>query len=176
MEQTINKQGNKDIENVADGLRLIYQKYGKQLFAEGKKLYALLADIMPTKEKELKILKIACNAGVYKGFVDLEENQYDNQRRKAIKILTDDYLLGLEWAEMAIDWLMETLGIKQSPPIIKKEKSKQKQVKIQANADFDITRTGKLRAYYGSCQEVIIPEESIDDVKKMIYIKKNNRI
>ncbi len=28
----------------------------------------------------------------------------------------------------------------------------------------------------GDIEEVIIPEESIDDVKKMIYIKKNNKL
>lgn len=125
------------MQNIPDCFRFLFEKYGRDILLNEKKFYALLTDYLPTKEKELKILKIACNAGVYKGFVDLEENQYDIQRKKAIKILTDDYLLGLEWAEMAIDWLMETLGIKQSPTITQKAKPKQKQVKIQANKYSD---------------------------------------
>lgn len=146
------------MQNIPDCFRFLFETYGRDILLNEKKFYALLTDYLPTKEKELKVLKIACNAGVYKGFEAIEESQYDVQRRKAIKILTDDYLLGLEWAEMAIGWLMESLDVKSSSPIIKKEKPKQKQVKIQASADFDITRTGKLRAYYGNCQEVIIPE------------------
>ncbi len=159
-------QGNNEMQNIPDCFRFLFEKYGRTILLNEKKFYALLTDYLPTHEKELKVLKIACSAGVYKGFVGLEESEYGVEQRKAIKILTNDYLLGFEWAEMAIRWLMESLGVQSKTPISKKEKSQQKQLKIQANVDFDITRTGKLRAYYGSCQEVIIPEGVLKIGKK----------
>ncbi len=174
------------MQNIPDCFRFLFEKYGKDILLNEKKFYALLTDYLPTHEKELKILKIACSAGVYKGFVDLEETRYSIQRKKAIKILTDDYLLGLEWAEMAIDWLMEALGLRMGKPVIKEKRnipqSKkqsstlkkldiepiQSSLKRKSEEAFDI-KNGVLKAYNGTDCNVVIPE-GVEKIGKNAFL------
>lgn len=97
-------------ESVQDCLKALIGEYGKEVLADGKKLYSFLTDYIPEKRKELRILKTVCEANAYAPFVSVEQGQCDRERKRAIKILSDDYMIAEIWASKAIEWVLQAIG------------------------------------------------------------------
>ena len=96
--------------NVQDCFGALIDKYGKEVLADGKKLYSFLADYIPEKRKELQLLKTVCEANVYALFVSVDQGQYNRERKRAIKILSDDHMIAETWASKAIEWVLQAIG------------------------------------------------------------------
>lgn len=166
MEQTINKQGNKDIENVADGLRLIYQKYGRTVFAEGKKLYSLLADTMPNKEKELKALKVACIENAFAAYATIQESQFEAETKKTIRYLVDDCMLSEVWAQKIVGWLLEALG----HSLTVNTTGTMKQQSGQTNSTSNTHQQGKTSPTYQPKQQGTVKQSTPQNFSKDLEI------
>ena len=96
--------------SVSQGLQAIFALYGKEILAESKRFYSLLTDYIPEKERELKVLKMACAESVFVPFATVQKGQVEIEKNKAIKRLVDDCMLAESWAQQAIDWVIEALG------------------------------------------------------------------
>lgn len=97
--------------NIQDCFRALIDKYGKEVLADGKRLYSFLTDYIPEKEKELRILKIACEANVYKYFVDAKGRRIEMEQRRVVKILTEDYMIAEKWAIQLVEWGCNAIGL-----------------------------------------------------------------
>ena len=100
----------KDYASVSQGIQAIFAVYGKEVLVESKRFYSLLTDYIPEKERELKVLKMACDEEVFVSFATLKESQVEVEEKKAVKRLMDDCMLAENWANQAVAWVIEALG------------------------------------------------------------------
>lgn len=96
---------------VPQAMRKVIDLKGKNILQNGKIFYSLLADFIPEKVKELRLLKVACYAEVYSDFIDIKAERVAFIAKKAAKQLEDGYMLSEEWAHKAMDWMLEALNI-----------------------------------------------------------------
>ena len=77
----------KDYASVSQGIQAIFAVYGKEVLAESKRFYSLLTDYIPEKERELKVLKMACEEEVFVPFATVQKGQVEIEKNKAVKRL-----------------------------------------------------------------------------------------
>lgn len=94
-------------------IKHIVEKYGADIFSNGKKLSALLMDLIEEKTKERNILCIAINAGIANRILSTKNLDISHKRlvfKQCRLILCEDYGMSEKWSAFAVDCFVYALG------------------------------------------------------------------
>ena len=118
---------NYETSSISDILKNIYTKYSCDILKDGDRLYALLTDLISSRTKELRLLKIVCEEGLTKKFLS---DDYEFSKKELIYRLEDEFMLSSSYANEVTIRFEKSLGIESknvnvdtTSNIIKKEQN-----------------------------------------------------
>ena len=103
------EKSNVTFTEVVPCFKHIFKTYGTDIVENKGKFLGLLSDFFPSGKAEIRLIKIALDAGVYAKFSALKENEIEGQKLSAIMLLTDNYFVGKEHAEKVVGWIIDGL-------------------------------------------------------------------
>ena len=103
------EKSNVTFTEVVPCFKHIFKTYGTDIVENKGKFLGLLSDFFPSGKAEIRLIKIAIDAGVYAKFSALKENEIEGQKLSAIMLLTDNYFVGKEHAEKVVGWIIDGL-------------------------------------------------------------------
>lgn len=101
-----------DFCNVSDALKYLVQQYGADILKDAPRFVAMFADLMPGAETERRLLRVACESGVYSRCISAAENERQECVTKSIHKLVSFYAIAPAWAEAIMAWLCDALSFK----------------------------------------------------------------
>lgn len=96
-------------EDVPSCIKYILKQQGADILRNKSKFISFASDFLSSHGSELKLLRIAVDAGVYPSFLGIGESEVENQRLNAIMALTENFFLSDKAAEKAVSWIIEAL-------------------------------------------------------------------
>ena len=97
-------------EKASDALKSIIDRYGKSVFGEPNKCASLFADFMPGADLERRLIKTACESGVYLACISSSEDERQNCATLSIHKLITTYGINPSLAASTMSWLCEAMS------------------------------------------------------------------
>lgn len=106
-----------DFSNIADinqALTVIFKKYGFEIINQDKRLVSTLSKYAPSLEKEIRLIGIILDTGVYSELLNADITKTETETGNevlsaAVDKLTEFYFLDKKWSVRAVAWLTEQL-------------------------------------------------------------------
>ena len=97
---------------IAEVLAYLIQIDGREVLENHGKIIGFVSDYLPNMKLEKNILRQLLSSNAYRFIIESGTDSLDISKEKAIRVLVDEYGLSPKWAEQSIQWVVESLYVR----------------------------------------------------------------